>query len=126
MRTLLPKSYLISSKGFDQLPSNQCAICHDNASSAESGPVGQVQDFTVHNPYETNCGHIYCYYCIQSKISIFGDEWPCLRCGERVESINKLVEKVEDDGNHHESVEGDAKENKDTKEKYIEKNDAKE
>ncbi|KAI9256656.1 hypothetical protein BDA99DRAFT_144321 [Phascolomyces articulosus] len=106
MRTLLPKSYLVSSKGFDQLPSNQCAICHDNASSAESGPVGQVQDFTVHNPYETNCGHTYCYYCVQSKISIFGDEWPCLQCGERVETIHKLIEKVEDETKQ----EGDTKE----------------
>ncbi|ORZ10519.1 hypothetical protein BCR42DRAFT_111093 [Absidia repens] len=106
MRTLLPKSYMMSSKGFDKLPENQCAICHDNASSSSSNdasaagggapPVGQVQDYSVHNPYQADCGHTYCYYCIQSKIAIFGDEWPCLRCGEKVESIQKLVCKVED------------------------------
>jgi peroxin-2 len=101
MRTLLPKSYLISSKGYDKLPDNQCAICHDNASSSSNDtsadvPLGQLQDYSVHNPYQANCGHTYCYYCIQSKIVVFGDEWPCLRCGEKVESIQKLVCKVED------------------------------
>lgn len=93
---LLPKSYLISSKGYDQLPEQQCAICHDN-STAENSQVGQVQSFTVHNPYVTNCGHHYCYYCIQSKLSIFGDEWPCLRCGEKVSTIEKYIEKVDND-----------------------------
>lgn len=101
MRTLLPKSYLISSKGYDKLPENQCAICHDNASSSSNDtstdvPLGQLQDYSVHNPYQANCGHTYCYYCIQSKIAIFADEWPCLRCGEKVDSIQKLVCKVED------------------------------
>jgi peroxin-2 len=95
MRMLLPKSYLVSSKGYDQLPINQCAVCHDTTST-ENAPIGQVQNFTVHNPYETNCGHQYCYYCIQSKLSVFGDEWPCLRCGEKVSEIHKLIEKVED------------------------------
>lgn len=94
-RMLLPKSYLVSSKGFDQLPVNQCAICHDSTSN-EHAPIGQIQDFSVHNPYETNCGHLYCYYCIQSKLSVFGDEWPCLRCGEKVSVIHKHIEKVQD------------------------------
>lgn len=96
MRMLLPKSYLVSSKGYDQLPEHQCAICHDN-SSTENQQIGQVQNFTVHNPYVTNCGHYYCYYCIQSKLSIFGDEWPCLRCGEKVSKIEKHIEKVDND-----------------------------
>ncbi|ORY91022.1 Pex12 amino terminal region-domain-containing protein [Syncephalastrum racemosum] len=121
-RMLLPKSYLVSSKGYDQLPQNQCAVCHD-AASAETDQM-QVLDFTVHNPYQTNCGHIYCYYCIQSKLSVFGDEWPCLRCGERVVSITKRLEKadkdadedakakveVDDKGNHGEEVEEEKKE----------------
>ena len=96
MRMLLPKSYLVSSKGYDQLPVNQCAICHDSSSSENTGPIGQVQDFTVHTPYKTNCGHQYCYYCIQSKLSVFGEEWPCLRCGEKVTEIEKYVE-IQDD-----------------------------
>ncbi|KAG2235904.1 hypothetical protein INT48_008207 [Thamnidium elegans] len=96
MRMLLPKSYLVSSKGYDKLPANQCAVCHD-VTTEHSGPIGQVPNFTVHNPYETNCGHHYCYYCIQSKLSVFGDEWPCLRCGEKVYEIKKYIEKVQDD-----------------------------
>ncbi|CEP09727.1 hypothetical protein [Parasitella parasitica] len=96
MRMLLPKSYLVSSKGYDMLPANQCAICHDST-SRENVPVGQVQNFTVHNPYETNCGHQYCYYCIQSKLSVFGDEWPCFRCGEKVSEIHKHIEIVQDE-----------------------------
>ncbi|KAI7885942.1 Pex12 amino terminal region-domain-containing protein [Mucor mucedo] len=95
MRMLLPKSYLVSSKGYDKLPNNQCAICHDSASN-HSGPIGQIQKLSVHNAYETNCGHQYCYYCIQSKLSVFGDEWPCLRCGEKVTTIHKHIEKIED------------------------------
>ncbi|CAO3641615.1 unnamed protein product [Mucor hiemalis] len=102
MRTLLPKSYLVSSKGYDQLPVNQCAICHDNSTSENAGPIGQVQNFTVHSPYETNCEHLYCYYCIQSKLSVFGDEWPCLRCGEKVTEIHKYIEIVEDKPAHFE------------------------
>lgn len=97
MRMLLPKSYLVSSKGYNKLPINQCAICHDNSTLQENNtPIGQVENFTVHTPYETNCEHIYCYYCIQSKLSIFGDEWPCLRCGEKVTEIHKHIEIVED------------------------------
>jgi peroxin-2 len=105
MRMLLPKSYLVSSKGYDQLPTNQCAICHDNSSSENAGPIGQVQDFSVHNPYETNCGHRYCYYCIQSKLAVFGDEWPCLRCGDKVEHIQKHIEKVLDDDENEKVIE---------------------
>lgn len=91
MRTLLPKSYLVSSKGFDQLPVNQCAICHDS----ESTNTNQIVDLSVHNAYITQCGHQYCYYCIQTKLSVFGDEWPCLRCGEKVVSIEKYIERDE-------------------------------
>ncbi|RCI05633.1 peroxisome assembly protein (Peroxin-2) [Rhizopus stolonifer] len=88
MHNLLPKSYLISSKGYSQLPTNQCAICHDNGNNT-------TEDYNVYNPYETNCGHQYCYYCIQSKLSITGNEWYCLRCGERVTDIKKFIEIAE-------------------------------
>ncbi|KAL0090999.1 Pex12 amino terminal region-domain-containing protein [Phycomyces blakesleeanus] len=97
-RMLFPKSYMVSSKGYDRLPVNQCAICHDNSSAdTHTGAIGQAQDYTVHNPYKTNCGHTYCYYCIQTKVSVFGGEWPCLRCGEKVEDIDKVEDKVEGD-----------------------------
>ncbi|TPX72932.1 hypothetical protein SpCBS45565_g00254 [Spizellomyces sp. 'palustris'] len=37
------------------LPDHICAICH-----AKDAPKP-----VVHAPYRTNCGHIYCYYCIK-------------------------------------------------------------
>ncbi|KAI8070828.1 Pex12 amino terminal region-domain-containing protein [Gongronella butleri] len=110
-RMLLPKSFLASNKGYDKLPDNQCAICHDNSSvdaSAGGAPVGQVQNFTVHNAYAASCGHAYCYYCIQSKMVVFGGEWPCLRCGERVESIRKMIVKVDDVDNSKKDTDDDA------------------
>ncbi|CEG68793.1 hypothetical protein RMATCC62417_04985 [Rhizopus microsporus] len=85
MHMLLPKSFILS-KGYDQLPLDQCAICHEN----DNG-----KDFAIHNPYETNCGHTYCYYCIQSKLSTVGDEWLCLRCGQKVVDIKKFIEIVD-------------------------------
>jgi peroxin-2 len=101
-RMLLPKSYLASSQGYDQLPPNQCAICHENstaqaASSGHSARVGQAQDLTVHNPYAANCAHLYCYVCLKSKMKLYEGEWACLRCGERVESMNQHIELAVDE-----------------------------
>jgi len=113
-RMLLPKSYLASSQGYDQLPQHQCAICHENsaeAASAGSGAlIGQAQDSTVHNPYTANCGHLYCYVCLKSKIMLYEGEWACLRCGERVESMEQHLEIVDTEehqkGEPPESLEG--------------------
>jgi peroxin-2 len=101
-RMLLPKSYLASSQGYDQLPDHQCAICHEKSTTDASGagtgaPIGQMEDLTVHNPYSANCGHLYCYVCLKSKITLYEGEWACLRCGERVESMEKYAEIVEDE-----------------------------
>ena len=109
-RMLLPKSYLASSQGYDQLPEHQCAICHEKstteANNAGGGaPVGQAEDLTVHNPYSANCGHLYCYVCLQSKITLYEGEWSCLRCGERVESMQKHVEIVDSEEDQKEETE---------------------
>ncbi|KAI9284566.1 hypothetical protein BC943DRAFT_65230 [Umbelopsis sp. AD052] len=56
-----------------------------------------MEDLTVHNPYSANCGHLYCYVCLKSKITLYEGEWACLRCGERVESMEKYAEIVEDE-----------------------------
>ncbi|KAJ3005828.1 peroxisome assembly protein (Peroxin-2) [Thoreauomyces humboldtii] len=37
------------------LPEHICAICH----------AEDQQKPTIHTPYVTNCGHVYCYYCIK-------------------------------------------------------------
>ncbi|GAB5588404.1 peroxisome assembly protein (Peroxin-2) [Umbelopsis nana] len=106
-RMLLPKSYLASSQGYDQLPQHQCAICHEKSTAAASNagngaPIGQVEDLTVHNPYAANCGHLYCYVCLKSKITLYEGEWACLRCGERVESMEKHIEIVDTEDDQHE------------------------
>lgn len=106
-RMLLPKSYLASSQGYDQLPQHQCAICHEKSTAAASNagngaPIGQAEDLTVHNPYAANCGHLYCYVCLKSKITLYEGEWACLRCGERVESMEKHIEIVDTEDDQHE------------------------
>ncbi|KAI8911931.1 Pex12 amino terminal region-domain-containing protein [Powellomyces hirtus] len=58
------------------LPAHICAICH-----AEDRPKS-----TIHNPYVTNCGHVYCYYCIKTSIMV-DHAFPCPRCGSPVRDI---------------------------------------
>lgn len=100
------------------LPERVCAICYENnvlkdtlsnigsttasgsgttaASTATSIANISMDDNLITNPYETNCGHLYCYFCIVSKLEIQNElnqgtdskdksYWNCLRCGEMVE-----------------------------------------
>lgn len=65
-----------------QLPQHICVICHSNQSSSSTtagddasmgggsidigvGGGGDVASCTIHIPYITNCGHVYCYYCLR-------------------------------------------------------------
>eukprot|EP00731_Ephydatia_muelleri_P024714 Em0016g985a len=58
---------------------------------AECRPL-QTKDFLVCRfcasmptlPYVTNCGHIYCYYCITANC-IADAAFPCCACGGKVE-----------------------------------------
>ncbi|KAI9205756.1 Pex12 amino terminal region-domain-containing protein [Polychytrium aggregatum] len=63
-----------------QLPDHMCAICHslNRTSSA------------IHTPFVTNCGHVYCYYCIKSSI-LSDSSYPCPRCGATVVSIKPQI-----------------------------------
>ncbi|KAK6613492.1 Pex2/Pex12 amino terminal region [Botrytis cinerea] len=79
------------------LPERTCAICyHDQnalqateegvmAAAASTGVIGSAQT-DITNPYETvECGCIYCFVCIASKLEAEeGEGWTCLRCGEDV------------------------------------------
>ncbi|KAH6602552.1 hypothetical protein BASA61_001009 [Batrachochytrium salamandrivorans] len=65
------------------LPAHLCAICHiKNRPSA-----------TLHIPYETNCKHTYCYYCIKTELMI-DSAFPCPRCGEKVRDISRYIDPV--------------------------------
>ncbi|KAJ3152946.1 peroxisome assembly protein (Peroxin-2) [Geranomyces michiganensis] len=62
------------------LPEHICAICH-----AEDRPKT-----TIHTPYITDCGHVFCYYCI--KTSIMADHsFPCPRCGATIRDIQRVA-----------------------------------
>ncbi|KAI0693599.1 peroxisomal biogenesis factor 2 [Cytidiella melzeri] len=122
------------------LPLDQCAICYEDAStnlnltdpanalSSLSNPIysassnsksppetteGSVDDppqHPIHTPYVTDCGHVYCYVCVTSRMIRTADDasgsgpggtrWQCLRCGEDVTGVDRMeagVEGVESD-----------------------------
>ncbi|KAI1786494.1 peroxisomal biogenesis factor 2 [Ganoderma leucocontextum] len=83
------------------LPTDQCAICADNASTNLnfSDPVNAltslsavspyttvgthpsdpedpdyVPQFPIHSAYITSCGHVYCYYCLTERMMRTADE----------------------------------------------------
>ncbi|KAG0325097.1 peroxisome assembly protein (Peroxin-2) [Dissophora globulifera] len=108
-RMLLPAA-LMSSNELAALPAHICAICHENNNAPLSS--GTATSTVVHNPYITNCGHVYCYYCIKTKMMI-DDEWCCLRCGMKVEAIARYVDVAEDkaleEGRDDEAEQGEHK-----------------
>ncbi|KAF9169444.1 peroxisome assembly protein (Peroxin-2) [Mortierella sp. AD011] len=91
-RILLPAA-LMSANELSVLPAHICAICHENNSA--SATPGTTTSTTIHNPYVADCGHVYCYYCIKTKMMV-DDEWCCLRCGKKVEAIARHIEVAED------------------------------
>lgn len=57
------------------LPRRICAICYSDA----------VEGADIVNPYEADCGDLFCYACVVSQIKLAeGEGWDCLRCGHRV------------------------------------------
>ncbi|KAJ1931639.1 peroxisome assembly protein (Peroxin-2), partial [Linderina pennispora] len=59
----------------------------------EAQQQGSAEDANhIINPYVTECGHMYCYVCIQTKIMAEGDECCCLRCGSQVKQVCQHVE----------------------------------
>ncbi|KAK6344608.1 peroxisome assembly protein (Peroxin-2) [Orbilia javanica] len=73
------------------LPERTCAICYSESSPEDvlnnpGGGGGAAGSNDVTNPYEAvECGHVYCYVCIASKIELEeGEGWACLRCNSLV------------------------------------------
>lgn len=93
-RMLLPAA-LMSANELSALPAHICAICHENNTAASTTTPGNATSTVIHNPYITNCGHVYCYYCVKTKMMI-DDEWCCLRCGKKVDAIARHVEVAPD------------------------------
>lgn len=59
------------------LPLHICLICE-----SKGNPKNKVQI-----PYATNCGHIFCYYCIQSSLML-DSAFACPRCNTTVDRIS--------------------------------------
>jgi len=70
---------------YKDLPFNQCAICKESKGDTDT-------PCPIHIPYITNCGHVYCYYCIKSEmVNSSGNEnksmYMCPRCSRIVSDI---------------------------------------
>ncbi|KIM46051.1 hypothetical protein M413DRAFT_301650 [Hebeloma cylindrosporum] len=100
------------------LPEDQCAICVENANFNVSDPsnlfttLGADSSSTdatlaldppaypIYNPYQTSCGHIYCYHCVAERIIRNADYvegeagWECLRCGEKVQEAHRFTAEI--------------------------------
>ncbi|KAF7332028.1 hypothetical protein MKEN_00083100 [Mycena kentingensis (nom. inval.)] len=95
------------------LSQDQCAICAENAAFifdlAQQGnaldSLSGVSDaradgdpplHPIYTPYMASCGDIFCYHCIAERMMrAAGEEqglkWECLRCGQAVESAERLA-----------------------------------
>ncbi|PPQ83281.1 hypothetical protein CVT25_004020 [Psilocybe cyanescens] len=102
------------------VPQDQCAICVENAkfnfniseptnmftslatSSSTEIPSNRQSNtepppYPIYNPYQTSCGHVYCYHCVAERIIRTADEaddelgWECLRCGEEVKEVHRYT-----------------------------------
>lgn len=93
-RLLLPKSLTAPKAKLGFLPLHICPICHEREFTEDPLKAGAMvgtaasTDTSLNNPYTTNCGHRYCYYCIESKLQT-EEDWACLRCGEVVKTIER-------------------------------------
>lgn len=90
-----------------------CAICYENLGSPDLGNLS-MNTVAIRTPYETNCGHVFCYYCLRSNM-LANNSFPCPRCGTTVTEIAKAIPKLteEDDETEGEKAGdggGDAKE----------------
>ncbi|KAG0222409.1 Pex12 amino terminal region-domain-containing protein [Mortierella sp. GBAus27b] len=93
VKKMLVPAALMSANEHSVLPPHICAICHENSSA--SATPGVVTSTAIHNPYITDCGHVYCYYCVKTKMMV-DDEWCCLRCGKKVEAIARHIDTTGD------------------------------
>ena len=69
------------------LPEQTCAICYQNQNPEAEilGATALNNTADIVNPYETTCGHLYCYVCIATALEAEeGDGWSCLRCSSLV------------------------------------------
>ena len=112
---------------FWALPDDQCAICAENATfnfdlseppnlftnvalesvdldSSDRSSYTDDPKYPIYTPYQTSCGHIYCYSCIAERIMRAADEsddnqhWACLRCREKVTEAHRYTVEISERG----------------------------
>lgn len=71
------------------LPLKTCANCYKIQTAHSSSGLSST---AITNPYQGECGHVYCYVCLKSKLAEDDDGWPCLRCGKPIKSIKPYLD----------------------------------
>ncbi|ORY77715.1 Pex12 amino terminal region-domain-containing protein [Protomyces lactucae-debilis] len=80
LTSYLPRT---ESQSLSFLPQKVCAICYNEG----------LEDADVVNPYQADCGDIYCYGCIMSQLRLSeGEGWPCLRCASIIKTAGPWAE----------------------------------
>ncbi|RKP04586.1 Pex12 amino terminal region-domain-containing protein [Thamnocephalis sphaerospora] len=89
LRNSIRRRLTRADSGLAQLPPHLCAICHQEQDGSRGAQVLGTQ---AQLPYETSCGHLYCYYCIRSRL-MADPTYPCPRCNERITWVRRVVDK---------------------------------
>lgn len=76
------------------LPERTCPICYQGSAVPGQSNNTVAYHTEVTNPYEANeCGHIYCYVCITTKLlENSGEGWNCLRCSTTITKAKAFVD----------------------------------
>jgi len=101
---------LFSKSNSIDLPPQICAICYQNEQTSSSsnteslgmgttttGPFSSGTGNRAVNPFVTNCGHVFCYYCIKTA-TMADSDYHCPRCLVGVTSLSRagqMDEKME-------------------------------
>ena len=95
---LLPKPDL------SRLPDYCCAICYLERGGVDFHGMNADQNYDTESEYDqweewkaqipvsTSCGHVYCYYCIASRMDQVANSWRCLRCEQRVTHFQRIAQ----------------------------------
>ncbi|KAF7355442.1 hypothetical protein MSAN_01461000 [Mycena sanguinolenta] len=79
------------------------SLTQTSPASTTPGSDTEPPLYPIHTPYAASCGDVYCYHCIAERMMRATDEeggqrWECLRCGQRIDSADRLVAEVSSAG----------------------------
>jgi peroxin-2 len=76
----IASQYLYSKKPLVNLSEEYCGFCQEDGK----------KNLEIFNPFQTNCGHVYCYYCVKSRLM----DNPSLKCPRCLQIISNIVRKI--------------------------------